>query len=228
MVEITTDCNLRCTYCAVSQPEWKAQTMPANVVTHVIDELHKLKTKTVILHGHGETTMVEGWAKIAEAMLVSGFELTICTNLSKQYSDAELNILSRFRSITVSLDTIDPILFRQLQAMANNITWVWSSVVCDKTINELFKLVRYGHHMKVRTFCLCNLSLEPNVTLRHVSQLSKQEAISALSMLGRIQKYCNDNRLLLDVKAGLLDTLEKVVRGAILDPAQRRLYSLMP
>src|SRR4051812_27833774 len=90
MIEVTSDCNLRCVYCAVSSPNWKGKTLPADKYAPLVDSLRKLGTKSVILHGHGETTFVEGWHKLAMMFLESGFSLITCSNLAKSFSDEEI------------------------------------------------------------------------------------------------------------------------------------------
>jgi len=247
MVELTTGCNLRCVYCAVSSPNWKPKNLDVNFIDKIIKDLKELGTKVVILHGHGETTIVENWNVIAEKFLVEGFELSICTNLIKSFSDNEFDILSKFGQITVSIDTIDPTLFKQLRCGGSvhhliynmmriqslqkihkrDIKWIWSTVVCDKSIWTLFPLVQFGHHMGVKVFCFCNLTIEPNVTLKHVSQLEKAEAEQALLILDKIESYCLQNGLEADIKSGLIDTLKRVVYGEIFSSNRRRLHTLM-
>lgn len=247
MVELTTGCNLRCVYCAVSGPDWKPKNLDLNLIDKIIEDLKELGTKVIILHGHGETTIIEGWEKIAEKFLAAGFDLSICTNLMKSFTDEEFEILSRFGQITVSIDTIDPTLFRQLRSGGNvhhliynmvrlqslqkiqkrEIRWIWSTVVCDQSVWTLFPLVQLGQHLGVKVFCFCNLTIEPGVTLRHVSQLEKSEAERALAILDHVEGYCLQNGLEADIKAGLTDTLKRVVYGTVRDPNNRRLYPLV-
>ena len=108
-----------------------------------------------------------------------------------------------------------------------NIKWIWSSVVCDQTISTLYQLIRFGHCLNVKTFCFCNLTIEPNVTLKHVSQLEKEEAKQALSILDQIEGYCLQHNLELDIKAGLINTLKETIYGKILNNTTNRSYPLM-
>lgn len=240
MIELTTSCNLRCSYCAVSSPHWQPKTLDESKISLLIDSLKDLQTKRVIIHGHGETTAIDHWEDIAQRFYDAGFELIICTNLAKQYTNKELGMLARFKQITVSIDTIDPIIFKQLRRGGDlkqvvfNITrirsfgvpihWVWSSVVCDRTISGLLDLVHYGRSLGVSTFCLCNLTIETDVQLRHISQLSPPELREAAMILARFQIYCDKYGLVADIKSGLLDTLY----GQILHSSPSGLYTLMP
>jgi organic radical activating enzyme len=244
MVEVTTSCQMRCVYCAVSGENWKPQTLDPEKYDQIIENLIQLKTKSVILHGHGETTIIENWDLIAQKFIDAGFQLSICTNLSKNYTDKEFAILSKFNQITVSLDTINPTTFKQLRrggdirhiiynmmrikAINNNIKWIWSSVACDKSIWSLLDLINFGISLGVGTFCLCNLTIEPGVTLKHLSELEKNEAEKALAILDKIEALCLERGVEFDIKSGLIDTLKKVVYGEIHNTPKRRIYSLMP
>jgi MoaA/NifB/PqqE/SkfB family radical SAM enzyme len=245
MVELTTDCNLRCVYCAVSQPNWQVQSLAAGLVDQVIVDLQKLGTKVIVLHGHGETTIVPNWVRVAEKFLNAGFALSTCTNLTKVFTNDEYNILAKFGSITVSLDTIDPLLFRRLRKGGDvahliynflrikaletvPIRWIWSSVICDQTIWDILPLIKFGHFLGVKVFCLCNLTVEDHCHLRHISQLSTDEARHALLVLDEAEAYCLEHGLDCDIKAGLLDSLRSVLYGKVLGAPRRRLYPLVP
>jgi MoaA/NifB/PqqE/SkfB family radical SAM enzyme len=118
-LDLTTNCNLRCVYCALSQSTWQGADMPADVsraaitaVTrmarlHPIDEVH--------INGHGETTFLEGWEKICQSLLDENLPLLITTNLAKQYSNPEFEVLARMNVIMVSIDSCDPDLLRRMR-----------------------------------------------------------------------------------------------------------------
>lgn len=231
MIEFTRDCNMRCVYCAVSQPTWETSTLDLTHFDKIIDSLKNRGLQVAIMHGHGETTIVDGWHEYARRLQRHGVDLIICTNLARKFSQDELDVLSEFTSITVSLDTIDPILFRQLrkggdidriisnqariQALAKKkIAWVWSSVVVDKTIDGILDLVRLGLSLGVQTFCFCNLTEHPNVELRHLSKLTLEEAKQALCVLHEARDLCQANGAFFDAKSGLLETLEEKVGTA--------------
>jgi len=231
MIEFTRDCNMRCVYCAVSQPTWKISTLNPSILDKIIEDLKNRGLKIAILHGHGETTIIDGWHEHAEKLLEKGIALTICTNLARQYSEKEFETLSKFTSITVSIDTIDPDLFRQLrkggdlrriianqihiQSLADTagreIYWVWSSVIADRTINGILDLINFGISFGVKTFCLCNLTEHPDIPLKHPSKLTNTEARRALDILYEARDLCDRYDVLLDTKPGLFETLEAKV-----------------
>lgn len=230
MIEFTTDCNLKCKYCAVSQPTWKPKYLTIDI-EQLIPQLKVLNTDIVVMHGHGETTMINGWHIYADKIKAHGIDTTICTNLMKNYTDEELRALAEMNGITISIDTIDEKQFKDLrrggnikqliynmtriQSLAksinNSIHIVWSCVLTDQTIWNALELVKYGTSLGVKTFCLCNLSTIPDTNVYHLSTLPKQEASKALSILEDIIEYGANHDVYIDVKAGLIDTLRKAV-----------------
>lgn len=236
MIEFTRDCNMRCVYCAVSQPQWKKYSLDFNQFDFkgLIDELKDRELQVAILHGHGETTIVDRWDEYADLVHNSGVKSTICTNLAKDFSDRELDVLSKFSGITVSIDTIDPIMFKKLRrggdlrkiinnqieiqkrsaTAGHNIQWTWSSVIADKTISGLVALIEYGLSIGVKTFCVCNLTEQPvqvGIEFKHLARLSQDEIITAIDVLKRAEEICKQNDAVFDIKAGLIDSLELAV-----------------
>jgi MoaA/NifB/PqqE/SkfB family radical SAM enzyme len=239
MIEFTRACNLKCTYCAVSQSYWEPTELDLNKISvdSIIKSLKSRGTKTAILHGHGETTIVDNWHIYADKFINNGINATICTNLAKNFTEEEIEILSKFISITVSIDTTDPVLFKKmrrggdLRQLALNMTkikskamqkkhkinWIWSSVIADVNIHGVVDLVDYGLSLGVNTFCLCNLTVLPTppggLKIKHLSELPKEEAIKALELLNMAKSRCEQHGALFDVKAGLIDTLKRKVNA---------------
>jgi molybdenum cofactor biosynthesis enzyme MoaA len=113
-LELTSNCNLRCTYCPVSQPDYAGKDMGPELVDRMFAELRTRKVEMVCLNGHGETTMLPGWQQKVGGF-VEHFPVSMTTNLSKVYSEDELLTLARFKSINVSLDTADARALRQVR-----------------------------------------------------------------------------------------------------------------
>ena len=114
-IEFTSACNLRCVYCPVSQPNYKARTLPANLSVTVANDIKKLNCKEVNLNGHGETTIIKGWHESCKSLLNSSIRCNLISNLSKQYSEAEINALCRLHTLTISCDSLDPFLYHRLR-----------------------------------------------------------------------------------------------------------------
>jgi MoaA/NifB/PqqE/SkfB family radical SAM enzyme len=107
-VVLTTRCNLRCTYCNVSQPTYVGADMDAAVFDAVVRDLEKRVPPPVVqVNGHGETTMLPHWVTWVGRLLDRGVRLSIVSNFAAPLRDDEVRLLARFNSITVSLDTID-------------------------------------------------------------------------------------------------------------------------
>src|SRR5262249_7997803 len=73
----------------------------------------------LIFNGHGENSFLEGWHRYVRKALDAGLIVTAVTNLSRGYSDEELDVFSRFASLTVSVDTTDPAIFRAIRRKAD-------------------------------------------------------------------------------------------------------------
>lgn len=222
MVELTTKCNMRCVYCEVSHPHWKLTDMGRDCVQKLIDFVKNNEVYQVCLHGHGEMTVLPDWYLIANEFREAGAKLTTCTNLTKIFSRHEIKALSKFESITVSLDAIDVELFRSLrrggdirhilynmaviQTAANqdkhNIYWIWDVVVCNKNINELMNICRMAVTYGVKTITLCNLvKLTPQIPeakdLKHPLELPPPEIAKTIDMIKRCYDYCRLNDIVL-------------------------------
>lgn len=227
MIELTRKCNLRCMYCAVSQHNWKHEDLDTSKIdiNLLAKQLRNLGISKILLHGHGETTIVDGWEDYAYELINLGFRLTICTNMAKNFTDREIDILSKFSSITVSIDTLDKKLFNilrkggdinkimsnidKVRSKNNKIIWVWSTVVVKETISGLHDLIREGLLQDVKIFSLCNFTRLNGVNLTHLSDLSPEEAYEALSEIEKLQIFVKSCGKILDPKAGLLETLRE-------------------
>ncbi|HEY6843545.1 MAG TPA: radical SAM protein, partial [Thermoanaerobaculia bacterium] len=114
-LELTSRCNLRCVYCAVSQPTYHGIDLPLKGFDNFLEQMRARGVRTVVVNGHGESTIIKEWETYADRLADAGFRLHITTNLAKRLTDAEIAALSRFERILVSIDTIDPELLAQLR-----------------------------------------------------------------------------------------------------------------
>ena len=113
--EITTNCNLRCTYCSVSLPIYRGEDFDLARIDALTEEFATAKVRMVQISGHGETTMIPGWQEICQAFTRHDINVCITSNFSKMFSDAELDALARMVHITVSIDTVDRELLKNLR-----------------------------------------------------------------------------------------------------------------
>jgi len=126
LLELTSRCNLRCIYCAVSQPDYQGSDLQITR-DEVVEQIVSLGPAEFQISGHGETTLVPGWVELAQALLKRGLAVTMISHMNKALSEEEVDAFSRFKRITVSCDTNDPAVYQRLrrggrlERVANNI-----------------------------------------------------------------------------------------------------------
>jgi MoaA/NifB/PqqE/SkfB family radical SAM enzyme len=113
-VEMTSHCNVRCIYCPVSLPGYHGQDLELDV-DELVRVLRRCHPREVQISGHGETTMLDGWAETALRMIDAGLPLALTTNLAKRMSEDEICALSRMATLRVSVDTSDAKLLARLR-----------------------------------------------------------------------------------------------------------------
>ncbi len=118
-LELTSRCNLRCTYCAVSQPTYHGIDLPLKGFDNFLEQMRARGVRTVVMNGHGESTIIKEWEVYADRLADAGFRLHMTTNLAKRLKPSEIATLSRFERILVSIDTIDPVLLAKLRRGAS-------------------------------------------------------------------------------------------------------------
>lgn len=115
-VDITEKCNLRCDYCAVSSPAYRGVEMTDAIFNRAVALLGELGPGAQVhVNGHGETTFHPRWMDMCRRIIERGFRPYIITNLAKDYSDDEVDLMSRFSEIQVSLDSDDPEMMRNVR-----------------------------------------------------------------------------------------------------------------
>ena len=67
------------------------------------------------MNGHGETTFHPKWVAWCRRIIDAGHRPHIITNLAKHYTDAELELLTEFRFIQVSLDSDDREMMKRIR-----------------------------------------------------------------------------------------------------------------
>lgn len=211
-LELTRDCNLRCTYCAVSQPTYQPISMKETDLGRIVEELQVNGVRHVQMNGHGETTLFPKWVDTAETLLKSGFELSMTTNMARELTDAEVDSFSRFSFVETSLDSTDRVQNRDIRRKADvrtiysNMLRIkacamargdqcprlgFSIVVYDKNVEGLEKLIGMGLALGVSHFQFCNL-------VRY-DDIDGVESVQPLSVL-RGEKLANAKRSLASVK----------------------------
>lgn len=166
-VEVTTKCNLRCVYCAVSQPGYTAAEM-ANTSFDEIVAFASLQPRNlvIVLNGHGETTFHPDWLVLSKAIVEQGFRPDIITNLARPLNDEEASCLAGFRNVCISLDTIDADQLRNLRRhvklsnILNNIHNIRAAANVKQRPLPIFIVscgvydANYEHLEEVAKFCI--------------------------------------------------------------------------
>ena len=199
--EITSNCNLACVYCAVSQPWYQGTNLDEDRAQAVSDWLLKNNVPNININGHGETTIVKGWTKIIKPLLASSARCHIITNAAKSFSQEELETLSKLNSITISCDTFDAALYASLRrkSQLRNVLdaiakirdaarrlsrkppkFILSCVLGAENSPSLEEFILNARCMDIRSIQLCSLTEYPfppdtDFKLNPLSTLSKPE-----------------------------------------------------
>jgi len=198
-LELTSRCNLRCVYCAVSQPTYRGIDLRLDAFDAFLEQMKSRSVRLVTLNGHGESTMVKEWAVIADRLADDGFRLHLTTNLAKRLEASEISALSRFEMILVSIDTIDPDLLAclrrglKLETLLENVELIQrfsaahgrrpeiaiSCTVGDLSAPGIGDLVDAMLARGITTFRFGDLAeyapIQSTLRMRHVSALAEPE-----------------------------------------------------
>jgi len=200
ILELSSRCNLRCTYCGVSQPGYAGLDLALDPA-EVIAQLRALGVTSALISGNGESTVAPGWHRVAEALLDAGIAIRMTTNLARRASGAELAVLARMDAITVSCDTVDAELFARLRPPARfdelcaNLAALRAHlpprggrrpvlavhcVFTDRVVDGIADLVRWAAREELDTVALVNWleypALDPAFVLRHPAHVDATHA----------------------------------------------------
>jgi len=126
LLESTTNCNLRCTYCKLSLPWYVGSDFNFSRIEKLVLEMVAAKTAAVQISGHGETTMISNWENFCKYFQDHGIAVCITSNFAKVFSEAEIDALARMAWITISIDTVDRELLKQVRRKVDLRTIVYN------------------------------------------------------------------------------------------------------
>ena len=107
-IELTSRCNLRCTYCSVPHwPAYGAADMTVDQVSKILSLLKEGSINQLSVSGRGELTYLEGWMEFVQFFLNFGIPLHTVTNLAKPLTWEEAELLARFNYLAISIDSAD-------------------------------------------------------------------------------------------------------------------------
>lgn len=115
-IDVTGKCNLRCTYCQVTHPEYRGEDMKSKIFDQVMPLIKNSHSRCrIYINGHGETTFHPMWKDWTSEILRAKRKPSIISNMAKHFSDEEINILAQFREIQISLDSHDEKMMMQIR-----------------------------------------------------------------------------------------------------------------
>ncbi|WP_328984478.1 radical SAM protein [Thiorhodovibrio winogradskyi] len=208
-IDVTGRCNLRCTYCAVSQPEYLGHDMSEETFQRIMrmSDMNPKQTR-IMLNGHGETTYHPDWMKMARQLLAGGFKVDILSNFAKPFIPEEIALLAQMSVIQISLDTVDrqklksirrhvslgTILtnMHQVRAKARAIktkpAWSLSCGVYEQSVPGLEDLAWFAIEAGFASITLWNLVSYPAVNHNPVVGLDQLPIEQALAMKQEVQR----------------------------------------
>jgi len=238
-LELTTRCNLRCTYCRKSQDYFDGGCdMDSATVQKILRSITRTPGAQVCVNGHGESTIYPRWEYYSAELIRSGAYTMIISNLAKKFSDDELYVLSHFTCIEVSVDTYDPELFAQmrrgasLQRVLENMRSIrsfaerenrkspnfsWSCVLSDKNIGTMNKYFQLGMAMGVMNFNICNLTKYPDLpgtlALLHPAQMDPAMLSEVTTHFMRSVHEATDAGARVIITPGLSESISAVLEA---------------
>lgn len=242
-IEFTSRCNLRCTFCHASQPDYNGRELDADTLKNIINEIKSRNPAVVSVNGHGETTIYKNWHQHCNQMLDAGIPLHVISNFAKEMSPDELHALSRFQSIEISCDTSDPDLFKRIRRGANletlclNIMRLretaekktghmpklsFSCVVSDQNVLSLMDYVSFARSLGVGHFNFCNLTKYPDLdhiaNPNHITEMPIEMLHEAEISLTKTFEFLQHKGVPFHFQQGLLDSLREKIRSVKTPP----------
>jgi Radical SAM superfamily len=240
---VTTNCNLRCTYCPVISPTYVGEDFDLSQTDDLAEEFTLAKVRLVQISGHGETTIIPGWEKLCEAFERRGIAVCITSNFSNIFSDAEIDALARMTHITISIDTVDRELLARmrrrvdLRTILYNMSRVrlrakqldrkpafnWQCTLSDEVTAGLQNWLDMGILNGVTHFTLGNLLAYPGVpgSSRHVATLDGPALETACRELTNLKQRARAAGVALTIQTGIVEGInEKLWSSGVSQPFQ--------
>jgi radical SAM protein with 4Fe4S-binding SPASM domain len=155
-VHLTSECNLRCTFCSYAAGRGRTARMPISAFARLVDEAQALGVRDLHLTG-GEPTLVENLPEYIAAAVRARLAVRLITNLEvPTYQDLVRYIESGLRSIMISVDGTklvhqalrhtdrwDDIIAKAKFLKRQGVCTRINSIACNENLEDLPGLVRF-------------------------------------------------------------------------------------
>jgi MoaA/NifB/PqqE/SkfB family radical SAM enzyme len=227
-LEVTSRCNLRCTYCHLSHEDVPEVDLDLAGFPRFVETLRSRHARELVFNGRGENSFLPGWHEVVRQVLDAGLDVTAVTNLSRVYADDELETFSRYGNVTVSVDTTDEGVFRSIRRKADiklvlaNIIRVraialaadrsppeivWNMIVHSHSMLRLAQTTSDGVAVGVGHFHLSVLGEKPEVSgaisPRQIDRFSCDELADGFAQINQAQTVAQRNGRRITMSPGL-------------------------
>jgi molybdenum cofactor biosynthesis enzyme MoaA len=124
-IEVTSKCNLRCSYCHKSDEVREAlPASNADLTDDLIERLYRYCKEAGVRHvslsAGGETTMSAGWQqRIAQFLEDPEIETHLVSNFARLFSEEDLAALTKIKNLQISFDSSELDMVRKLRSRAD-------------------------------------------------------------------------------------------------------------
>jgi molybdenum cofactor biosynthesis enzyme MoaA len=209
-IDINEKCNLRCDYCAASRLGYDGVEMSDDIFSTVRLLLaQSVASADIHVNGHGETTFHPKWTEYCRRILNTGRNVHITTNFARLYSDLEVRLLARFRTIQISLDSDDAEMMRgirksvKVENICENLRRVrrtpllnnapmpvisFSVGLYDPAIWRLESFTEFMINLGAQTITFWNLvEMDHQTKVRALTHLNAEEKARVRVIVGRVR-----------------------------------------
>lgn len=231
-IELTSNCNLRCRYCALNLQGYEGKDMASHHVDAVLQYVELNRVPVVSINVHGETTLIKNWIEISQRLQALGTQINIISNFARYFSDKEVRALAGFSGIRISIDSVDRELLRSIRysvdfrIILHNLTRVRAAalafhgrmpqfgincVVSDRnvmTISELVAFAAANGFSDLTLHDLAELTDLPEDRPKHILKMSPEKKRDALQAISDAVLLAKRLGLLINIQPNLAMLLE--------------------
>lgn len=120
-ISFTNRCNLSCVYCVQSvmkdtNPYFKAE-IPYEYAEDILDMMASKGISRISTCVEGEATLYKYWYEVFSKFhnKYPEIEMFMTTNLNREFSETDMELLASYTMLDVSIDSLDPELYQQLR-----------------------------------------------------------------------------------------------------------------